>query len=122
MTRSRRPKVTHERRAAMRFQLPQGHACRVVVPPAPQTYEGGIYGISLAGGLDLLLGEPLPVGAWLVIQLLDGASSFGEAIAAQVRHATPRPDGRWVIGCAAAHELTLREEEVLLSALSHAES
>jgi hypothetical protein len=106
----------------MRFQLPQGHACRVVVPPDPQTYEGGIYGISLAGGLDLLLGEPLPVGAWLVIQLLDGASSFGEAIAAQVRHATPRPDGRWVIGCAAAHELTLREEEVLLSALSHAES
>jgi hypothetical protein len=114
----RQSKITYERRAALRLQLPRGHACRVVVPPAPQAYEGGIYRVSVAGGLDLLLAGPLPVGAWLVIQLQDGGPTFGDAIAAQVRHATPRPDGRWLVGCSAAHGLTLREEEVLLSALA----
>ncbi len=121
MTSSGRSKVSKERREALRLQLPRGYPCRVVIPPSPQAHEAGVYDVSKEGGLGVLLAEPVPVGAWLVVQLWDGDEAAGDALAAQVRHATPRPDGRWLIGCSAAHELTLREEEVLLSALSTAE-
>jgi hypothetical protein len=110
------PKPTYERRRAPRFRPPFGYSCRVVVPPDYRCRSAMIYDLSRSG-VGLILPEPLPVGANLVIRPA-GLTQPDLVVTAQVQHATHLGDERWLLGCSATRSLPEAELRAVLTALS----
>ncbi len=114
MTSSPRPK--YERRRAPRFRPPFGYGCRFVAPPDYRCRSAVIHDLSRSG-LGLVLPEPLPVGATLVIRPA-GLTQPGLVVTAEVQHATQLADDRWLLGCSATRNLPAAELRTVLAALS----
>ncbi|MCI0681937.1 MAG: PilZ domain-containing protein [Gemmataceae bacterium] len=57
-------------------------------------------------GLGLLASAALPPGTLLAVQPADHHKRVPN-LSATVRHATARPDGRWVLGCVLSRYLTV---------------
>jgi hypothetical protein len=67
-----------------------------------------------ARGLALSLRRPLRRGSRLLIQITSAAPDVTCDLSAHVTHATKQPDGKWLIGCTFARELTPSELQTLL--------
>lgn len=61
-------------------------------------------------GIGLLLGRRFEPGALLSIEVMDRSEGQMRLLLARVAHATARPGGGWLVGCALVNPLT--DEEV----------
>jgi hypothetical protein len=105
------PKSLINRRVGVRHTC--GRSTRVSAPNSSKARGGKIRDISL-GGVALILGSPLKIGADLLIRTDNPSLGLSYDLAARVIHASSQPRGRWLIGCAFARELTSLELYTLL--------
>jgi c-di-GMP-binding flagellar brake protein YcgR len=93
-----------ERRVWVRYP------CKVQVNyQAPSTDEGETYAAQVIdisrGGIGLLVNEEFRTGQFLSVELPVPSPEGITCVLAYVLHATPRPDGRWLVGCSFSAEL-----------------
>lgn len=103
---------TLNRRVAVRRQ------CRRASGPITATRDfvarsAPIVNMSVAG-LALVLRQRVRRGSRLLIQMSSGALGIAYDLLVHVVHCTRQPDGKWLVGCAFARELTPSELENLL--------
>jgi hypothetical protein len=110
-----RPEPPSDRRGAPRTAFTPGGRCLLVAPPDYRCRPAVIRDVSRSG-VGLVLAASLPVGAALAIRP-EGPAWPDRVTALRVRHATPLADGRWLIGCAHATDLTPAQMSVLRDAL-----
>jgi hypothetical protein len=110
------PGPKYERRSERRIRLATVSSCRLVAPPDLRCRPAAIYDISPAG-IALVLTDPLPVGAVLVVRP-GGLTRPDEVVGMRVRHVRPMSEGRWLIGCSHAQEISPGELRPLLEALT----
>jgi hypothetical protein len=113
MTSSHGPKF--ERRSEPRTRLSAGCVCWLFAPPDFRRRQATVLDVA-CGGLGLLLAEPLRVGAMVAIRP-DGPIDPNQVLGMRVRHATPQPDGSWLVGCSRARDLSDDVLRALLEAL-----
>ena len=101
------------RRVAVRHLCRPGTAGSVTGTRDLVARSARIENLSLSG-LALRLRRPLRRGARLLIQVTSPALGLAYDLSAHVRHCTRQPDGKWLLGCAFARELTTDELENLL--------
>ena len=104
-----------ERRGAPRTLLTPGGPCLLIAPPDYRCRPALVRDVSRSG-VGLVVAEPLPVGAALAIWP-EGPGRPDRVTALRVWHATALADGRWLIGCAHASDLTRAELGALRQAL-----
>jgi hypothetical protein len=106
--------MSPERRQHPRCLSSVETVCTGVSGPVP-SFQASIVDIS-QGGVGLLVDQPLHVGNLLRIKL-------SRVVEGWVVHATPTQDGKWVVGCVLAWELSESEVRALAAHPSiHAES
>jgi hypothetical protein len=105
----------YNRRSTLRTSLARGSTCHVVLPPDFRCCAALVHDVS-RWGVGLVIAEPLPLGAALAIRPA-GPAEPGRLLGVRVRHVTPLGDGRWLVGCAHATDLTADEVRVLAEAL-----
>jgi len=110
-----RPELPPDRRRARRTTFLPGSPCLLVAPPDCHRCPAVIRNVSRSG-VGLILGKPLPVGTGLAIRP-EGPIRSGRINTLRVRHATPLGEGRWLVGCAHAADLTQAEMSALREAL-----
>jgi hypothetical protein len=110
------PGPKYERRSEGRVRLSTGRACRLVVPPDLRCRPATIFDVS-PSGVGLVLLEPLPVGAVLVVRP-GGLTRPDDVVRMRVRHVTPLDEGQWLVGCSPAREISPAELRPLLEALT----
>jgi hypothetical protein len=88
-----------EQRGGVRYLLPLGLSCRVVVRPEFRCRSAQIHDIS-AQGVGLVLPERLAEGTVLALQLAGGRPGLSRVVGARVAHARPLEGGQWLMGCA----------------------
>jgi hypothetical protein len=101
------------RRAAVRFPGRRLTPARLAAS-CPDRRTAWVYNAS-ADGIGLLLPRPLAAAAVLDIDLIT-ASGATLVLRGRVVHATPRIDGRWLVGCQLDAPLTGDELQALLGA------
>jgi hypothetical protein len=101
------------RRVAVRFPCRRGTSGCVAGTRDLVARSASIENLSVRG-LALSLRRPLRRGARLLIQMTSAALDLAYDLSAHVTHATKQPDGKWLIGCAFARELTPTELQTLL--------
>jgi hypothetical protein len=104
------PAPTAHRRAEPRHRCSRWHFVLLVHWPALQASWAVLRDRS-PRGLGLLADQPFPVGTILTAQLQAGQPPAAVGLAVEVRHATPQPDGNWLVGCRLARPL--RADELL---------
>jgi hypothetical protein len=87
-----------ERRLSVRYDSDEEALCRAGCFPQGGCRWARVLNVS-AGGLGLLLGEPLWPGALLVLEFPWALSAGGHLVRARVAHCTQRADGSWLVGC-----------------------
>jgi hypothetical protein len=110
------PGPKYERRGEPRIRLATGTSCRLVAPPDLRCRPGIISDVS-PGGIGLILADPLPVGTVLVVRP-GGLTRPDEVVGMRVQHVTPAGEGRWLVGCSPAREISPGELRPLLEALT----
>jgi hypothetical protein len=98
---------------AVRHLCRRGTAGRVAATRALVARSTPIQNLS-AGGVALRLRGPLRRGARLLIQLTDKGVGLAYDLSARVTHCTRQADGKWLVGCTFARELTPAELATLL--------
>ncbi len=109
------PGPRYERRSERRTRFAAGCACLVIAPPDFRCRAATIADVARSG-LGLVVSEPIPVGTTVALRP-DGPLDLDRVLGMRVRHATQLPDGRWLLGCARARDLTDDVLRVLLQAL-----
>ena len=94
-----------ERRTAERSKPLQATTCRLVLAGREETRWARIENVC-AMGLGLLLSTSCDPGTELIIRLKGQNGRFAVSLPARVAHATARPDGAWIVGCALSHPLS----------------
>jgi hypothetical protein len=110
------PGPKFERRSERRIRLGTIYSCRLVAPPDLRCRAALVYDVSPTG-IALVLPDPLPVGAILVVRP-GGLTRPDEVVGMRVRHIREMSDGRWLIGCSHAQEISPGELRPLLAALT----
>ena len=72
-----------------------------------EVHDFSILGVGLVGNL------AYPVGTSFQVEAGPRGDTLPTALTAELRHATPRPDGRWLLGCSLSRYLTADDVEVL---------
>jgi hypothetical protein len=98
-----------ERRAVERYPCRRSPFVRVLARPSFQMYRAFLQDVS-PEGLGLVLDRSFDVGTLLAIQLRTLHAGVSGILTARVIHATPQPDGSWLLGCRLNRRLT--EEEI----------
>ena len=101
-----------DRRAVVRQLCGPDTTCRLRAAATGGTLWARVRDAS-PGGLGLLLSRPLSPGSFLAVELRAPGMRYPLVLEARVAHATPQPDGSWLIGCA----LLCRLPEELLPVL-----
>jgi hypothetical protein len=96
-----------DRRAATRRKSQQASPARLSAGEALSARLGRVYDVS-ARGLGLLTSWPAEVGAVFEVELMT-PSARTISVRARVRHATPRGNGNWLIGCELLKPLSERQ-------------
>ena len=104
-----------DRRAFVRYATEAEAVCCPAGAMAGSGWPGRVADLS-ASGIGLLLRHRFERGTPLAIELLDAAPGSSRTVLARVRHATARPEGTWLVGCAFAEPLTEDELKGLLQA------
>jgi hypothetical protein len=97
------------RRQAPRHQCPHPSPVRLLVLPGRPPVWGFTRDVSTTG-LGLLLSRPLDAGTVLTLELGEEVPADTSTLSGQVVHATPFPQGGWLVGCRLSRPL--REEEM----------
>ena len=106
------PAAGVERRILPRYLGSRVISCQVIALPGKVPVQVKLRDISSAG-IGLLSREPLALGSFLIVEL-QGAKKFSLRLRAHVVHATPQPDGFWVLGCLLERALRHEELEAML--------
>jgi hypothetical protein len=91
-----------ERRQSERFLCDLMANCKVVSMVEFQPLPAKVRDMS-AGGIGLLLQQPLEVGSFLILELADGTGGKGTRLCVKVMHKTS-DDDLWRVGCAIVQE------------------
>jgi hypothetical protein len=105
--------VARNRRVSVRHLCRPRTAGRVAATRALVARSTPIHNLS-AGGVALRLRRPLRRGSRLLIQLSHDGVGLAYDLSARVTHCTRQADGKWLVGCAFARELTPAELATLL--------
>ena len=70
-------------------------------------HDVSIFGAGLVGDMEL------PVGSCFVVEDGPKGRALPKELRAELRHATHRADGRWLLGCSFSRHLTLDDIEIL---------
>jgi hypothetical protein len=87
-----------ERRSSPRTRCDPPPLIQLIVRPNFTSLRALVHDAS-DRGLGLLLHRPLPPGSVLALRLRQGAHGVSCILSARVVHATPHPQGGWLIGC-----------------------
>ena len=98
-----------ERRAVERHRSLRNPQVRLLVKPSFQAHRGVVRDISQAG-IGLLLRRPFDPGTVLAVEFRKARQGMSGILSARVVHATPQPDGSWLVGGPLSRRLT--EDEV----------
>lgn len=98
-----------ERRVSVRYQAQLKGSCQTLSAQRGTAWQATIRDIS-QDGIGLLLARRFEPGSTLSIELTDAAGEQAHLLLGRVAHATARPEGGWVIGCALLNPLS--EEEI----------
>jgi PilZ domain-containing protein len=100
-----------ERRVSVRFQSNAKGHCQSVSLQRESAWEAIVRDISCSG-IGLLLPRRFERGTLLTIELTETTAGQTRLLLVRVVHATPQPEGNWLLGCALTNSLT--EDEVQL--------
>lgn len=103
---------TRERRASVRFESNAKGTCQTVSVHRESAWEATVRNIS-CGGIGLILGRRFEPGALLSIELTESIEGRQRLLLARVAHATPQPEGKWLIGCTLVNPLDVDEIQAL---------
>ena len=84
-------------RATVRYQCPPAMPGRVILIQDQEFQRAWIQDLSL-GGVGLNMNRPLPLGTFIIVQVKSPVTKKLYELAARVAHATPRPNGEWLVG------------------------
>ena len=98
-----------ERRVSVRFESSVIGSCRTLSIHRESAWEAIVRNISCEG-IGLLLSRRFEPGALLSIELNESNEGGQRLLLAQVAHATPQPEGKWLIGCTLVNPLS--EDEI----------
>jgi hypothetical protein len=80
--------------------------------PTGARFSADIHDISIVG-VGLLADHQLDAGTGMLIEAGPAGLTLALELKAEVRHATMRPDGRWLLGCRFSRHLTTDDVERL---------
>jgi hypothetical protein len=76
------------------------------------TFTADVHDISILGAG--LIGDcEYPAGSSFVVEAGPRGKKLADVLSAELRHATQRADGRWLLGCSFSRPLTTGDVEVL---------
>jgi hypothetical protein len=87
-----------ERRTSDRRPCPRRPLIRLLARPNFECLRAGAVNVS-AEGIGLVFDRRLEPGTVLAFLLQHSRPGMSRILSARVVHATPRPDGTWLIGC-----------------------
>lgn len=102
-----------ERRASVRYESNAKGSCQTLSLHRESAWEATVRNIS-CDGIGLLLGRRFEPGALLSIELTESSQERQRLLLARVAHATPQPDGKWLVGCTLLNPLGEDEIQTLL--------
>lgn len=102
----------HERRVSVRFESNAKGTCQTVSVHRESAWEATVRNISCEG-IGLLLGRRFEPGALLSIELTETIEGRQRLLLARVAHATPQPEGKWLIGCTLVNSLDAEDIQAL---------
>jgi hypothetical protein len=101
-----------DRRASVRYRCDKQAVGRAFLATSYRSVAARIVDLS-AGGVGLVLNQSLDVGTRLHIEL-DSDAALPIEIVAEIKNATPLPDGTWRCGCELVWKLSDDEVRLLL--------
>ena len=102
-----------ERRASVRLKSNAKGHCQSLSLQREMSWEAVVRDIS-SSGIGLLLPRRFEAGTLLTIELTETAEGKKHLLIARVVHATPQPEGNWLVGCTLASSLAEDEVQLLL--------
>lgn len=105
--------VPAERRSEPRRRRGCPCAVRLMTRPDFQVYPALLHDLA-PWGIGLLAEQPFAEEAVLIVLLQRRDANVSGVLTAQVRHATPLPDGAWRVGCRLVRPLAAKELLALL--------
>ena len=103
-----------DRRLALRFAISPETSCHLVAGVGETLWPARVLELSSAG-IRLLVRRRFDPGAWVLLELANGARIFSCALVLCVAHVAERGDGAFVLGGAFARKLTYQELMALLA-------
>jgi hypothetical protein len=101
-----------ERRASVRHQSAVKGSCHTLNASREASWDAAVRDISTEG-IGLVLGRRFEPGVLLSVEVPDNSDGQTRLLLARVVHATARPEGGWLIGCALLNPLTDDEVQAL---------
>lgn len=87
-----------DRRATIRFASNARGTCQTLSQRQESSWEAAVQNISCQG-IGILLIRRFEPGTVLAIELTESSKQRQRLLLARVAHATPQPEGKWLIGC-----------------------
>lgn len=113
LVQAERTSATADRRSAERHLFETPPPTRFLVRPNFQALPASIHDFS-EQGIGLVFTRELGIGTLLALRLKGGQVGVSGILTAEVRHASPLPDGYWLLGCRLNRELTYAERYALM--------
>jgi hypothetical protein len=103
-----------DRRLALRFAISPETSCHLIAGVGETLWPARVLELS-SGGVRLQLRRRFDPGAWVLLELANGARIFSCALVLRVSHVAQQADGGYVLGGAFARKLTSQELMALLT-------
>jgi hypothetical protein len=103
-----------DRRAGLRFTISPETSCHLVAGVGETLWPARVLELS-STGIRVHLRRRFEPGAWVLLELANGARIFSCALVLRVSHVAEQGDGSFVLGGAFARRLTYQELMALLA-------